>query len=555
MKKYCIGIDYGTLSGRAVLVDAGSGEEICARVSEYCHGVMDEKLPDGSRLPPDWALQHAQDYIDVLSDTVPALLEETGTDPADVIGIGIDFTACTILPVKADGVPLCYFGEYRHDPHSYVKLWKHHGAQDYADRINEAAAARGEKWLPLYGGKISSEWALPKIWQVCEEDPAVYRAADYFVEAADWIVWTLCGKLTRCACCAGYKALWNKRDGYPSEEFLASLDPRLEKLYSTKLAGPVLPSGSKAGELTEKGAALCGLLPGTAVSAGNIDAHVCVPALKISGAGKLFAIIGTSACYMLTDEKERPIKGICGCVEDGILPGLFGYEAGQCCVGDAFAWFCDNCLPESYVREARAGGKSVHELLTELCSKAGPGESGLVALDWWNGNRSVLVDSGLSGMIVGLTLSTKPEEIYRALIEASVFGTRRILEAFTDGGIKVDSFYAAGGIARKNPFMMQMYADILDLPVYIAGSDYCGSLGSAIYAAVAAGRERGGYDTVSEAAAVMGRLDERVYLPDPGTRRVYDRLYDEYLRLHDYFGRGGNDVMKKLREKIGRAHV
>lgn len=547
MAKYTIGIDFGSLSGRAVLADTQSGAEIAMSEFDYPHGVMDQALPDGTKLGVDWALQDPRDYIDVLARTIPDLLRQTGAAPEDVVGIGTDFTACTVLPVKDDGTPLCFLPEFRANPHAYVKLWKHHAAQREANRLNEIAAARGETWLARYGGKISSEWELPKLWQVLEEAPDVYRAMDHWVEAADWIVWQLTGVQTRNSCTAGYKAMWHKREGYPDPSFFKALDPRLENVIQEKLRCPVTPLGRRAGGLTAKMAALTGLRAGTAVSIGNVDAHVTVPAVKIDGVGKLLGIMGTSTCHILLGEAERMTPGMCGVVEDGVLPGFFGYEAGQSCVGDHFAWLVKNCVPESYQAAAKARGLDIHAHLTELADALLPGESGLVALDWWNGNRSVLVDADLAGLMVGMTLRTRPEEMYRALIEATAFGTRKIVETFRQSGVPIDEFYASGGISQKNAMAMQIYADVLRMPVRIAGSPQGPALGSAIFGAVAAGRAAGGYDDIFEAARHMGKLRDAVYRPNRRHAALYDRLYGEYSSLHDYFGRGANDVMKRLK--------
>lgn len=548
MKKYTIGVDFGTLSGRAVLVDVTTGEELATSEYVYPHGVMDEQLPCGKKLGPDWALEHPQDYLEVLGNTIPKVLKETGVRAQDIIGVGVDFTACTILPVKADGTPLCFLDEFKENPHAYIKLWKHHAAQDKANMLNEIAQQRGEKWLARYGGKISSEWAFPKIWQVLDEAPEVYNAADRFIEAADWVVWQLTGVETRNACTAGYKAIWHKQDGYPSNEFFKALDSRLENVVDEKLSRDIISLGQKAGEISHKAAELTGLMPGTAVAIANVDAHVCVPAVKIDGPGKMLAIIGTSTCHMLLGEEEKEVPGMCGVVEDGILPGFYGYEAGQSCVGDHFAWFIENCLPSSYEMAAKEKGINIHKYLTEKAEQLKVGESGLLALDWWNGNRSVLVDVDLTGMIVGMTLLTKPEEIYRALIEATAYGTRMIIETFRENGVPVNEFYASGGISQKNPMMMQIYADVINMPVYIAGSTQGPALGSAIFGAIAAGAEKGGYDCVIDAAKVMGKLDETVYKPIPENVEVYNKLFAEYRKLHDYFGRGENDVMKRLKE-------
>lgn len=547
MAKYTIGVDYGSLSGRAVLVEVESGRELISSIYKYPHAVMDTCLPDGTKLGVDWALQDPQDYIDVLAHTIPDLIHQTGISPDDIIGIGTDFTACTVLPVKADGTPLCFLPEFKANPHAYVKLWKHHAAQDKANRLNEIAAARGEKWLARYGGKISSEWEIPKLWQILDEAPEVYEAMDAFVEAADWIIWQLTGVQTRNSCTAGYKAMWNKKEGYPPKIFFKALDSRLENVIADKLSCPVTPLGQRAGVISPLAAKLTGLNEGTAVAIGNVDAHVTVPAVKINGVGKILAIMGTSTCHVLLGDAEKMVPGMCGVVEDGILPGFFGYEAGQSCVGDHFEWFVNNCLPAAYLAEARDKTIDIHQLLTEKAEKLTAGESGLLALDWWNGNRSVLVDVDLTGMMLGMTLQTKPEEMYRALIEATAFGTRKIIETFRDNGVPIHEFYASGGISQKNALAMHIYADVINLPVKIAGSTQGPALGSAIFGAVAAGTAEGGYDSVFDATKHMGKLRSDVYLPNPKNVAIYDRLYKEYDILHEYFGRGENDVMKRLK--------
>lgn len=548
MSKYSIGVDFGTLSGRALLVNVENGEELATAVYDYPHAVMDEVLPSGRQLAPDWALQHPQDYLDVFSHTIPAVLKEAGIQAEDVIGVGIDFTACTLLPVKADGTPLCFLDKYKDEPHAYVKLWKHHAAQDKANKLNEIAKQTNQKWLARYGGKISSEWAFPKIWQTLEEAPKVYEEADFFLEAADWVIWQLTGVQTRNSCTAGYKAIWHKQEGYPGKDFFKALDPRMENVVEDKLNCPISPLGEKAGTINESAAKLTGLKLGTAVAVANVDAHVTVPAVKIDGPGKMLAIMGTSTCHILLGKEEHTVPGMCGVVEDGVYPGFFGYEAGQSCVGDHFAWFVDNCVSSEYLEAARAEGLNIHEYLTKKAEKLKVGQSGLVALDWWNGNRSVLVDVDLTGMLLGMTLQTKPEEIYRALIEATAYGTRKIIETFRANGVPVEEFYASGGISLKNPMAMQIYADIIKVPIKIGGTSQGPALGSAIFGAVAAGSKQGGYDDVFKAARIMGKLRDTVYMPNSENSKIYDKLYSEYSILHDYFGRGANDVMKRLKE-------
>ena len=305
--------------------------------------------------------------------------------------------------------------------------------------------------------------------------------------------------------------------------------------------------GEKAGELTEQAASWTGLQPGTAVAVANVDAHVSVPAATVVEPGRMVIIMGTSNCHMVLSEEERIVPGMCGYVEDGIIPGYFGYEAGQSCVGDHFAWFVENCVPASYHEIASSRGQDIHAYLEEKASQLLPGESGLVALDWWNGNRSVLVDVDLTGMLVGATLATKPEEFYRALIEATAFGTRKIIETFVVNGIEVKEIVATGGLPDKNRLLMQIYADVTGREIRVAAAKQTPALGSAMFGAVAAGRQKGGYDSIFEASHHMAHLRDEHYIPNPEAKNVYDMLYKEYERLHDYFGRGENDVMKRLK--------
>ncbi|MFU8875718.1 ribulokinase [Micromonospora sp. SL4-19] len=539
---YAVGVDFGTLSGRAVVVRVSDGAVIGSAVHEYAHGVMDEFLAaTGERLPPDWALQVPQDYVDVLRHAVPEAVGAAGIAPDEVIGIGTDFTACTVLPTLADGTPLCELPELTGRPHAYVKLWKHHAAQRHADRINQLAHERGESWISRYGGRISSEWEFAKGLQLLEEDPEVYGRTDRWVEAADWIVWQLTGTYVRNACATGYKAIY--QDGrYPSEDFLGALHPDFTDFVSRRLAGPIAALGTLAGTLTPAAAALTGLPAGIAVCAGNVDAHVTVPATGAVDPGQLVAIMGTSTCHVVSSDVLTEVPGICGVVHGGILEGLWGYEAGQSGVGDIFAWFTERNTPPAYVDEAHARGISVHDLLTEKAALQPVGGHGLVALDWHSGNRSVLVDHELSGLVVGLTLATRPEDIYRALLEATAFGTRAIVDALRGGRVPVTELVVAGGLV-KNRFLMQLYSDVTRLPISIVGSNHAPAVGSAIHAAVAAGA----YPSVRDAAAAMGRRDVAVYEPDEKRAAAYDALYAQYVTLHDYFGRGGNDVMHELR--------
>ena len=539
---YTIGLDFGTLSGRAILVDTRDGGEIAEAVFEYPHAVMDETLPSGKRLPPDWALQHPQDYIDVFANTIPAVLGESGVDPADVKGIGIDFTASSPMPTKADGTPLCFLAELKDEPHAYIKLWKHHAAQRQADQINETARQMGESWLPRYGGKISSEWFFSKLLQIVQERPDIYAQIDKFVEAADWVIWQLTGVETRNTCTAGYKALVQDGD-FPSKAYFRALDPAFENVVDEKIGREFAELGERAGGLTAEMAQMMGLPAGIAVAVANVDAHVTAPAVKATDPGVMVLVMGTSSCHILSGADLKVVDGMCGVVKGGVIPGLYGYEAGQSAVGDIFAWFVDNAVPPEYHEAAAGADIGIHEYLEQEAAKQQVGEHGLIALDWWNGNRSTLVDVDLNGMILGMTLATRAPEIYRALIEATAFGTREIIEAFEAKGVEVKELVAAGGLPEKNALLRQIYADVTGRTFKLSGSAQAPALGSAMHAAVAAGI----YPDIQAAAENMGKLKEEVVTPIPQNQLVYDKLYSEYRLLYDYFGRGANDVMKRLK--------
>lgn len=548
-ESYVIGIDYGTLSGRAVVVRVRDGAELASAVVEYPHAVVERSLPGTSeRLPPEWALQVPEDYRQVLKQAVPAAVAQAGIDPSAVVGIGTDFTACTMVPTTADGTPLCELPEFATEPHAFVKLWRHHAAQPQAERINELARERKEGWLPRYGGLISSEWEFAKGLQLLEEAPRAYAAMEHWVEAADWIVWQLTGNYVRNACTAGYKGIY--QDGnYPSMEFLAALNPGFGRFVVDKLEHPIGNLGDVAGTLSAEAAAWTGLPKGIPVAVGNVDAHVTAPAAKAVEPGQMVAIMGTSTCHVMSSGELREVPGMCGVVDGGIIPGLYGYEAGQSGVGDIFGWYIKNSVPESYHAKAAKRGVGIHEYLTTLAERQNIGEHGLVALDWHSGNRSVLVDHELSGVVVGQTLATRPEDGYRALLEATAFGARVIVETFNAAGVPVTEFIVAGGL-MKNKLLMQIYSDVLNLPLSTIGSNQGPALGSAIHAAVAAGL----YPDIRAASQAMGSVNKAVVTPIPENVSAYNALFAEYQQLHDYFGRGTNNVMHRLKAIARNAH-
>ena len=548
--RYALGIDFGTLSARAAVVDLDTGAEVAASVREYPHAVIERTLPgDTQPLEPETALQDPRDYLEVLVSATRSAVDQSGAPAESIVGIGIDFTSCTLLPTLKDGTPLVEVPSYESNPHAWAKLWKHHSAQPEADRINEIGQERDEAFVRAYGGGYSSEWAFSKILQTLHDAPEIYRAADRFIEAGDWIVWRLTGMERRSLSLAGFKAMavYEAQGGpegaewtYPSLEFFSALHPDLRDVVTHKMDAPLLPLGARAGGLTPAMASRLGLAPDTPVAAANIDAHVATPACGVAEPGRMVMILGTSTCHLMADDRQVHAEGVCGVVRDGVLPGLWGYEAGQAGVGDIFAWFVDRIAPSQALS---APNSDPYDVLGTEAAGLSPGASGLLALDWWNGSRSVLMDTRLSGVLLGMTLSTRPAEIYRALIEATAFGARKVVEAFTTQGIGVRDLVACGGLAKKNPLLMQIYADVLNRPIEVAASEQTCALGAAMYGAVAAGA----YDTIRDAADRMAPKAERTYEPNPADVSTYEALFREYHRMHDLLGRDSDSALKRLR--------
>ena len=530
---YAIGVDFGTESGRVLLLDLASGAEAAVHAVRYASAVIDRELPSsGQRLAPDWALQDPDDWVAVLEQGIPAVLEQAGASGEQVVGIGVDFTSCTVLPVDADGTPLCNHGRLRERPHAWPKLWKHHAAQGVADRLTEVASQRGEAFLSRYGGRISSEWYFPKLIEIWSEDREIYDAADAFVEATDWIIWHLTGRECRQLCTAGYKAFYDPdAGGIPPVDYFEAAYPGFDD-PSAKLGTTFADLGTRAGSVQGEIAARLGLGPDVAVAVGNVDSFVSVPGAGVREPGVFVTVVGTSICDMVLADDEVRLPGITGVVRDGILPGLYGYEAGQVAVGDMLAW---------YLRELLAGRD--YEDLERAAARLAPGATGLIAFDWWNGNRTILADADLTGAIFGLTLQSSAQEIYRALLESIAFGNRRIVENFVENGIEITEIVACGGIAVRSPLTMQLFADVSGLRVRVPDSDEIPARGSALFGAVAAGH----YDDIYTAIEATRPADRRVYEPDPGATAVYDRVYAIYRELYGLLGSERARLMHDLK--------
>ncbi len=545
--RYSIGLDFGTESVRVVVADIANGSLAGRASSVYRHGVMDRELIDKDvkiLLPPDYALQHPQDWLDSASEGCRAAMSASGASPEQIVGIGVDFTSCTMLPAFADGTPVCLFERFTRVPLAYPKLWKHHGAKAETDRINQVAHERNEPWLARYGGTIGLEWFFPKVLETLHHEPGVYDITDAWLEAGDWLVWQLTSgpfpecsmkDLVRSTCQAGYKAQWNAQSGYPSREFFAALHPKMADVVEQKMPGILRSPGVKAGALTARSAQLLGLRPGIPISAAIIDAHAGVPGAGVASPSTMVLVLGTSACHMMNSRIEQLAPGIAGVVEDGILPGYFGYETGQASVGDTFAWFVDTF-------------QLSHETLSREAARLPPGSGGVMALDWLNGCRTPLMDGNLSGAFVGLTLGTKPAQVYRALIEATAFGLRWIVETLQQAGVPVRRFVASGGLPNKSPLLMQIYADVLNERIALAESEESVSLGAAILGCLAAGEAVTGYAQASQAIHAMARQrEDLLYRPDLQARKTYDELYKLYRTLADPTGPLAM-TMRQLRE-------
>lgn len=541
MRKVALGIDFGTESVRALLVDLASGEELGTSESAYEHGVMDERLWTSSEaLPADWAIQDPDDYLVALCSAVRGALASSGVEPAEVRSIGVDSTACTVIPAASDLGPLSRRREFRDSPFAYAKLWKDHSGQACAASLN-AAFKDVPGLLEYYGGALSPEWMLPKALFLFREAPDVFRAASKLIEQEDWIVSQLVGHEVRGAQVAGYKATYRSTGaGYPSAEQLDAVEPGFSAVVE-KLGSDFLSPGAQAGELVSDCADKLGLIAGTPVAVGNMDAQVALLGAGVAAPGTLVAVMGTSVCDLIVDQHLAPVRGIQGVVRDGIIPGYWGYEAGQAGVGDTFGWFVRKVILSS-VSRPQATVRDVFSSLEAGAASLAPGASGMLALEWMNGNRSVLIDAGLSGMMLGMTLTTSPVDMYRALLEAATMGQRIIFEAFESQGVSVDRVVACGGMAKRSPLLMQILADVTDRNIEVAASSNTPALGAALHGAIAAGL----VDTWERAASLVSR-PVRTFAPEEENRAAFDEMFEQYKRVHDFFGIQAPEIMHSLR--------
>ena len=532
--KYTIGLDFGTSSARSVLVDVTDGQSVYTSVFDYPDGVLTEYLPESTiRIGEGYYLQNPENYYDALISLLKDTVHYSGVSSDDIIGIGIDFTSCTVLPLDENMQPLMMRKEYRKSPHSWVKLWKHVSPIKQAIRIDESIKKRSEQFITRYGGdKSSNEWLFAKALETRDEAPEVYEATSVFMEAGDWIAYLLTGNIVKSGNYASFKAMWSETDGYPSAEFFDDVEPGFSDILDKTGNIEILNPGREAGKLTKQMAEITGLREGISVAVPMIDAHAVIPAFGLRESGALVMVIGTSNSHILLSNVDAVVPGILGMGENAILQGYYAYDSAQAACGDAYAWV--------------SGALNTNiKTLNKKMSVLKPGESGLIALDWLNGNRSTLKDSNLTGLIIGMTLNTKPEEIYRAFVEATAFGARRIIENYRSHGVPVEKLFAGGGIPVKAPEIMQIFADVLGQEIRAGNCPQPSALGSAIYAASAAGSSAGGYNKVEKAIEAMSADMDLVFVPNQDNHRTYNDLYDIYCSLYESFSKKDSE-MKKL---------
>ncbi|TWT99049.1 ribulokinase [Neorhodopirellula pilleata] len=521
-----LGLDFGTESARAVLIDT-AGCELGIGSEHYQHGQILDALPGSNvRLPDRYALQSPGDWIRSAATATRQAIAASGIDVSRIVGIGVDFTSCTMLPTLRDSTPLCEIDTFARVALAWPKLWKHHGAIEQTDRMNDVAKQRNESFLHRYGGTIGLEWFFPKLLETIENAPEVADAAEVWLEAGDWFVWKLVGcdadRLPRSTCQAGYKALWSPEEGYASPDYLSAVHPKLAEAARSKMPGVMLSPGERAGSLSAEMAERFGLPAGIAVSAATIDAHAAVPGVGAGEAGTMVMVMGTSSCHMLNSEQGKSVAGVAGIVEGGILPGLFGYETGQAAVGDAFAWLLKLLNLDSFER------------LSRDAMALPPGAEGVLCLDWMNGCRTPLMDGKVKGAFTGLSLGTTPAHLYRALLEGSAFGVRWIVDVLRESSVPVEKFVATGGLPHHNPDLVQVYADVLGAPIEIHPSEQGPAVGAAVLGMVAAGQDKSGFADVTEASKAMAAVPDdrkRVIRPAMDYHDAYQVHYKRYRKL------------------------
>ncbi|HLR19056.1 MAG TPA: ribulokinase [Staphylococcus sp.] len=536
---YSIGIDFGTGSGRVFLINTENGKIVEKFVKFYTHGTIEGEFR-GVKLPQSFSLQNANDYIEVIEEGIPAILEQSNIDTSEIVGIGIDFTSSTVVFVDEAMEPIHNKEGFQDNPHAYVKLWKHHGAQEEADLLFKTALEEKNRWLGYYGYNVSSEWMIPKIMEVNNKAPEVMSITAHIMEAGDWIVNRLTDRNVRSNCGLGFKSFWEASSGFHYDLF-DKVDSELSSIVKNKVEAPVINIGESVGKISNQMAEKLGLSPETEVSPFIIDAHSSLLGIGSEKDKEMTMVMGTSTCHLMLNKEQHKVPGISGSVKGAIIPELYAYEAGQTAVGDLFEYVV-NQTPYNYVNEAKTRDISTFKLLNEKASKLYPGESGLIALDWHNGNRSVLSDSNLKGCLFGMGLHTKHEEIYRAYIEATAFGTKMIMQQYEGWNMDVERVFACGGIPKKNPLLIEIYANILNKKITVIDSEYAPAIGAAILGAICGNAHSNLYK------AIEAMKEPVLYEIEPESDKViiYKKLFNAYKELHDLHGYKKAKIMREV---------
>ena len=526
------------MSCRLIAADINTGDCVFEAARDYPNGVIKGTLPGtGVAIEENWFLQDPADYIEVLCRLTHAAIAELGAE--NIVAIGTDFTNCTVVGIR-EGLPLCAHEAYRNMPHAWVKLWKHHAAQPYAERIEQVLKETGTPWLQEYGGSVSSEWLFPKLLQTYEEAPELFEACELYLEAADYIVYFLTGNIIRNSATLGINAFYSPDRGYPEKELLNRFSKGFGDAVYPKLKGTIVPVGSRAGRICESAAERLGLRTTVVVSAGHGDSEAACAGLGATEPGTMIMVMGTSNCYQMIYDRKLFFDGVCAVVEDGMIPELVAYESGQPAVGDAFSWYIENMMPAEYARQAKFQNMSQIQYMNLLASRVLPGESGLISLDWFNGNRSVLMDYTLKSFFAGLSLDTKPEAIFRSMIEATAFGSRKIIEGYETAGVHIEKLIAVGGLSVKSELTMQIYADVLSREICVATIPNASAMGACICGAVAYRNEMGTRAAFEAGAKRLLHHTEKRYKPDKNASAIYDELYKVFCTLHDFAGLQSN---------------
>lgn len=542
MDKYTLGVDFGSLSARAVICRVRDGAVIAQHETAYPHAVMTDFLPDGTRIPAGFFLQHPMDYLAALQESVRGALAEAKVNKETVVGLALDFTGCTILPLDEKGTPLCLKEEFKSHPYAYVNMWKQRNAQREAEEMQTVICRHDPDFLKRFGGRVAPEMLQCKVLKTLREDPEIFAAADRFIEAHEYMLFVLTGEEVRNTSMAAVKSFWDEEKGYP--DYMQEVHPALDHPEKTFLRGKMVRPYETAGYLTAEMAEKLNLCAGIPVAGGHYDAHAATYALNVRGGGEALMSLGTSSGLIYGDADFRDVEGAASAMWSTILPGKYSYASGQPAFGDTLSWYVNHAVPADVTEAAEKENISVHQYLTREAKKLAPGQCGLVALDWWNGNRSCLQNGNLSGLMLGMTLTTTAADIYRGLLEGISFGMRRMVDTYREQGFEISILCACGGISFKNELLMQIISDVINLPVRMSKNVPAPAVGACMLAAVAAGE----YETIYDAMAHMHCLDEGMYYPDPARVKIYEKLYREYLLLHDHFGRGMNPVMKTLRD-------